>query len=61
MLGDDNNAQPPKVHCGSMQVSTKDMATTNTQWSYAMRENIATDQYKVDLCDSENISMMSRP
>ena len=30
----------------------------NTQWSYAMRKNIATDQYKVDLCDDKSTNMM---
>ena len=65
------------VHCGSMRVSTKDMASTNTlwihtsmskgknatmnnaQWSYIMRKRIATNQYKVDLCDSKSTSMMT--
>lgn len=60
-----------------MRVSTKDRATTNTQWihttmtnrtkcsqnnthwSYVMRDNIATDQYKVDLCDSKSTNVMT--
>ena len=39
MLGDDNKAQPPKLHCESMQVSMKDMATINTQWSHTTMTN----------------------
>ena len=31
----------------------------HTQWSYLMKNLIATDQYKVDLCDSKSTGMMT--
>ena len=52
MLRNDNKAQPPKVHYGSMQVSMKDMAMTNTQWSHTAMTNkieCSHKQYIVEL------------
>ena len=34
-------------------------ATNYTHWGYIMRKNIATNQYKVDLCDSKSTNMMT--
>ena len=77
MLGNEKKYSHQKVHCGSMRVSTKDMAmtitywihtsmnkskksaTNNTQWSYVMRNIIATDQHKVDLYESKSTCMMT--
>jgi hypothetical protein len=39
MFDYDNKAQLPKVHCGAMQVLTKDMAMTNTQWIHTTMTN----------------------
>ena len=59
MLGNDNKAQLPKVHCRCMPVSTKDMATTNTQLihiSMTNRTKRSHEQYTVELRHEKNIT-----
>ena len=60
MLGNENKEQPPKVHCGYMQVSTKDMAMTNTLWihtSITKGQNAATNNTQWTYIIRKNIAI----